>query len=155
MIKNVIFDFGRVLVDFSPRYVVSPFVDSEEDERLLAEVLFDRLYGDRLDAGTITDEEVVRLASERLPDRLKSVASLAYYNWIYRLPPIPGMWELVTSIKQKYGVRTYLISDISRYFASHRDEFAVLGSCDCKCVHRVTRTACACIKECCSFCADS
>ena len=137
MIKNVIFDFGRVLVDFNPRYIVAPYVDSEEDEVLLAEVLFDRIYWDRLDMGDITDEEVIRLASERLPERLKSVVSEAYYNWIYRLPPIKGMWELVSEIKQKYGVKVYLISDISKYFASHRSHFSVLDEME-ECVFSAT-----------------
>ena len=59
MIKNLVFDFGNVLVRYEPEYMVSQYVSDPEDKRLLAEVLFDRLYWDALDEGTITDEEVV------------------------------------------------------------------------------------------------
>ena len=59
MIKNVVFDFGQVLVHFQPAYMVGKYVTDEADAKLLKEVLFDRLYWDKLDAGTITDEEAV------------------------------------------------------------------------------------------------
>ena len=56
-VKNVVFDFGQVLVHFDPSYMVGRYVSDEEDAALIAEVLFDRLYWDRLDAGTISDAE--------------------------------------------------------------------------------------------------
>ena len=59
MIKNVIFDFGNVLVKYDPVYIVSGFSDNQEDIQAVASVLFDRLYWDRLDEGTIEDSEVV------------------------------------------------------------------------------------------------
>ena len=41
MIKNVIFDFGQVLVYFQPEYMCSVYTDNKEDIELLSEVLFD------------------------------------------------------------------------------------------------------------------
>ena len=74
MIKNVIFDFGQVLVHFEPEYMVRQYVTDEDDVKLLSQVIFDRLYWDRLDLGTITDEETIKLCRERLPQRLWAVA---------------------------------------------------------------------------------
>ena len=59
MIKNVVFDFGQVLVRFEPSYMVGQYVSDPIDAKLLEEVVFDRLYWDRLDAGTISNEEVI------------------------------------------------------------------------------------------------
>jgi putative hydrolase of the HAD superfamily len=59
MIKNFIFDFGKVMVHFEPEYMVGKYVDDADDAKLLGEVIFDRLYWDKLDAGTITDEQVI------------------------------------------------------------------------------------------------
>ena len=59
MIKNIVFDFGQVLVHFEPKYMVGVYVDDKDDAKLLEEVVFDRLYWDRLDAGTISNEETV------------------------------------------------------------------------------------------------
>ncbi len=126
MIKNVIFDYGQVLIKFEPEYMCKKYTENDEDCRLLANVLFDRVYWNRLDAGTIEDEEVLRLASERLPERLHKSVSDAYYNWIYNTPIIDGMEELILKIKERYKVRIFLISNISKYFASHKDEFPIL-----------------------------
>ena len=133
MIKNVVFDFGNVLIKYAPEYIVSNYVSDPEDKRIIREVLFDRLYWDKLDDNTITDEEVVRYSCERLPERLHGICSTIYYNWVHHLPAIPGMWELVSRIKREYGVKTFLLSNVGSYFVDFKDEFAVLGEME-KCI---------------------
>lgn len=132
MIKNVIFDFGQVMVRFDPEYMVGKYVSAPEDRRLLEEVVFDRLYWDRLDAGTIEDEEVTAACRERVPERLHGKIDEIYYNWIYNLPPIDGMTELVRELKEEYGIRVYLLSNISHYFAEHERELSALDGFDGK-----------------------
>ena len=128
MIKNVVFDFGQVMVHFEPKYMVEKYVSDPRDSELLQQVVFDRLYWDRLDAGTIRDEEVIAACKERLPIRLHDAAQQIYYNWIYHIPEIRGMTELVEEIKARFGVRTFLLSNISTYFAQHSGEIPSLAS---------------------------
>lgn len=130
MIKTVIFDFGQVLVHFEPEYMVGRYVTDSEDKALLQEVLFDRLYWDRLDEGTISNEETLVLAKERLPKNLWDVCDTIYYNWIYNIPEIEGMRELIIYLKERYGVNIYLLSNISTYFSSHREEIPILSLLD-------------------------
>lgn len=130
MIKNVIFDFGQVLVHFEPEYMVRQFVNNEEDVKLLSEVIFDRLYWDRLDLGTITDEETVALCRERLPERLWEVAKKIHMSWIYNIPEIDGMKELIKYIKERHGVGVFVLSNISHYFADHSGEVDILKGAD-------------------------
>jgi len=125
MIKNLVFDFGNVLVRYEPEYMVSQYVSDPEDKRLLTEVLFDRLYWDPLDEGGITDEEVVRYSCARLPERLHSLCREIYYNWGRHLPEMPGMWELVRRVKREYGVRIYLLSNIGSLFAEFEHLFPI------------------------------
>lgn len=124
--KNVVFDFGQVMVRFEPSYMVGRYVDDKEDAALLEEVVFDRLYWDKLDSADISDDEVVSACRERLPERLWQVAERIYFDWIFNLPEIDGMRELVRYIKRQYGVRVLLLSNISTYFAEHADEIDVL-----------------------------
>ena len=126
MIKNVVFDFGQVLVHFEPLYMVGKYVQETEDKQLLEDVLFDRLYWDRLDEGTITDEEVLAACQKRIPQRLWAVAEKIYYNWIYNIPEIDGMSELIRWVRDDYGKRVFLLSNISKYFADHEGEIPVL-----------------------------
>ena len=129
-IKTIIFDFGQVLVHFEPSYMVGVYVNDESDKALLEEVVFDRLYWDRLDNGTISNEETMSLIKERLPERLWDVADKIYYNWVYNIPEIDGMSELLSHLKNKHGVRLFLLSNISNYFASHANEIPILKKLD-------------------------
>lgn len=128
--KYVIFDFGQVLVHFEPSYIVKKYVNDPVDAALLSHIAFDRLYWDRLDAGTITDAEVVDAIKARLPERLGGVVEQIYYNWIYNIPEMEGMRELILHVKQDLGVPVYVLSNISSYFAAHAHEIPILELVD-------------------------
>ena len=130
MIKNVVFDFGQVMIRFDPLYMTGKYIEDEGDVELVAGVVFDRLYWNPLDSGDITDEEVVRLSKERLPARLHPAVEKIYYNWIYNIPEISGMRELVLYIKEKYGIPVYLLSNISEYFSKSSDKIPALSLFD-------------------------
>lgn len=129
-IKNVIFDFGQVMVRFEPSYMVGKYVTDKDDAKLLEEVVFDRLYWDKLDKGTITNEKTLEECRKRLPERLWEVADTIYYNWIYNIPDIEGMHELTVYLKEKYGVKIYLLSNISKYFAENSHKIECLKNFD-------------------------
>jgi len=126
MIKQVIFDFGQVLVKFDPHMMCCRYLSDPEDIRIMETVLFDRLYWDKLDAGTMTDEEAITAAKERLPAHLKEIAAEIFYNWIYMLPEIDGMRDLLDELRE-CGVKPALLSNISQYFADHADEIPILS----------------------------
>ncbi len=132
MIKNIVFDYGKVLIHFEPSYMVGKYVSDEADAKLLEDVIFDRLYWDRLDDGSMTDEEVIAAANARIPERLHDACREIYYNWVYNLPEIEGMRELVAHVKNDLGARIFLLSNISTYFAEHaheRDELKPFEKC--------------------------
>ena len=129
MIKNVIFDFGQVLVKFEPEYMCSLYTDSTEDIKLLFEVVFDRIYWDRLDAGTIENEEFFASIEKRLPKRLHETAKKVYLNWINTLPEIPGMRDVI-ALCRELGFGVYLLSNISREFAARYREIPILSLVD-------------------------
>ena len=130
MKKYVIFDFGQVLVRFEPSYMVGKYVSDPVDAAILAHVVFDRKYWDRLDAGTITDTEVIEDICTRVPARLHGAVADIYYNWIYNIPEIEGMRALIMHVKSTYGVRVFVLSNISAYFAAHAHEIPVLELVD-------------------------
>ncbi|MBE6647694.1 MAG: HAD family phosphatase [Ruminococcaceae bacterium] len=122
MIRNIVFDYGNVMIRFEPSYMVGRYVNDPDDARLLEKVVFDRLYWDRLDDGSISDSEVVEAVKGRIPERLWAVSEEIYYNWVNNLPEIDGMSDLVSYVKDELGVRVFLLSNISTYFADHASE---------------------------------
>ena len=133
MIKNIVFDFGQVMIQYKPNLMADKYIDDPSDREAIYTVLFDRAYWDPLDWRGITDEELISASKARLPERLHAILPKIYYNWIYNLPEMPGMNELVSGLRSKYGVRVFLLSNISEYFANHAYELPVMNHFD-KCV---------------------
>ena len=121
MKHNIIFDYGNVLVHFDPHDLCAAVLQNETDIALVKDVLFDRASGDRLDAGTISDEEVVARSLERIPERLHDAARRIYAEWYRNTPYIEGLDALVSRLKAE-GRGLYLLSNISKGFAAHRHE---------------------------------
>ncbi|MBE6606065.1 MAG: HAD family phosphatase [Ruminococcaceae bacterium] len=116
MIKNYIFDFGNVLAEFEPEKLTAPFVSDEKTRGYLSEIIFDRIYWDRLDDGTITDGEIKAGISSRVPAELVDTACKVYDNWVNSLTPVKGMAELVSDLR-KGNNKLFLLSNISVGFA--------------------------------------
>lgn len=122
MIKNYVFDLGQVLAVFDPAALTAACVDDSETADLIRRTVFDRLYWDGLDAGTMTDEEARAGFCSRLPAHLHGTACRVYDTWVEHMAPIDGMQELVRDIK-KQGGRLYLLSNTGVSFAEgwHRN----------------------------------
>lgn len=116
MIRNIVFDMGKVLLDYEALAVCYAYTDREEDVELLGKELFFSEEWILLDRGVITEEEALMRMDPRLPDeRMRKMAADCLAHWHeYNLRPTAGMEELVRSLKEK-GYRIYLLSN-----ASHR-----------------------------------
>lgn len=125
MYKNYIFDFGQVIVRFEAELMTKAFIKDSKEVKAVKDIIFDRLYWDRLDDGTITDDEVKEGICSRLPERLHTSACLVYDNWYKNLPFVDGMPELLHEIKQNGG-RLFLLSNISIGFAEKYKSVAAL-----------------------------
>ena len=130
MIKKVIFDFGQVLVRFEPDYMVGVYVSDAEDKKLLAAVIFDRLYWNDLDSGALGHDEAFELMRQRLPRRLWAVARRIYDDWVVNLPEVEGMRELILHLKSSYQAECFVLSDISPYFAENSHRVPILSLVD-------------------------
>ena len=121
MIKNYIFDFGNVLTQFYPDKLTAPFVADEEKRKIVRDVVFDRLYWDRLDDGSLTDAVLKEEIRSRLPEDLYDVACKVYDHWVQTMEPVEGMQELICDL-QKSDKKLYLLSNISISFAETYQE---------------------------------
>ena len=115
MIRYFIFDFGRVIVNFGEAEMTAKYVKNERRRELVRSVVFDRLYWDRLDLGTISDSEVKHGILRRLRGILGTQGCETYDNWVKSLTLIPHIEEAIAAAKKK-GEGLYLLSNISEKF---------------------------------------
>jgi 2-haloacid dehalogenase len=129
MIRNVIFDFGGVLVDWNPRYLfLSYFADEEKTEWFLTEIC-PYSWNAQVDAGRTTAE----LTEERVaqfPEWEKEIR-MYYDRWIEMVgDAIPGMEDFVRGLKAR-GFGIYGLTNWSReLFPLVRDRFPVFNLMD-------------------------
>ena len=130
MIKNVIFDCGRVLIHYDTHYICSHFADNEEDIRILSEIGMSRKYWSRFDLGTLSDAEYLREVRTEIPEHLHFAAEAVLNSWTKLCPPIDGMNELVLDLKER-GVGLYLLSNFGKRLRADIDTcFPILGELD-------------------------
>ncbi len=118
MIKNIVFDYGNVLIHWNPEHILADMGYSEEDIALLRPVIFDdeRWYPN--DAGLYSADEYAAICCELLPERLHGDVYRITHEWFRHLPPIEGMENIVRVLKDS-GYSIYLLSNIAKEFASH------------------------------------
>lgn len=129
MIRNIIFDFGGVLVDWNPRYVFVPwFGDAAKTERFLTEICpYD--WNAQVDTGRTTAEVTEERVSQ-FPEWEKEIR-MYYGRWIEMLHgEIPGMEDLVREYKAR-GYRIWGLTNWSReLFPIVRDRYPVFDLMD-------------------------
>lgn len=129
MIKNLIFDMGNTLLSFDPERYISQRVPDARDVDLLLRTTFCSDEWQRLDGGTLTEEDFLPIALEKLPERLCAVARgilVGPAGWLYRVPEAE---TLVAGFRER-GYRLYLLSNASMRFFKYRNDYPVLSMLD-------------------------
>lgn len=130
MIKNVIFDYGNVLVDWNPAYLFLPVFNGDEEKcRFFTDDICNREWFTRMDRGEDMDTCVAELQAQ-YPEYADAIA-LFRDRWFDMCHgDIPGMLEIIQDLKQKgYGVFG-LTNWPAATFAEARRRFRTIGSID-------------------------
>ncbi|MCC8126042.1 MAG: HAD family phosphatase [Clostridiales bacterium] len=113
MIKNIVFDMGKVLVDYDAKRVLTQYIDSEEDQYLVCLALFSSGEWTLLDMGVLSHRQALTQVCGRLPQRLHEAAALCLANWHkYNMWPMAEMEPLIRQLKAR-GYRLYICSNAS------------------------------------------
>ena len=98
MIKNIIFDFGGVLVDWNPHYLFDKYFNDLDEANYFVENVCNSEWNAEMDGGK-PFEQAVRERSAMFP---KYAEALRLYqtNWMDTMgEEIPGMYDLIKSLK--------------------------------------------------------
>ncbi len=129
MIKNLIFDFGNVVVRFDPYYMASCVTENEDDRRILVESVFNPITFELTDRGFISLEKHIVMVLPHVPEHLKEKAVELLRDWYKYLPVYDGMENLLSEVK-KAGYKIYILSNINSHFKNNADKVDILKMFD-------------------------
>ena len=112
MIKNIVFDMGKVLLRFEPAIFMDRVGVRKEDRQLLLREVYQSLEWARMDRGSLTEAQAAEMMCSRLPERVHSQVHRLVDEWDRPILPIEGMAQLIGELKRAgYGI--YLLSNAS------------------------------------------
>ena len=129
--KNIIFDMGNVLLDYSPHTIVSHFTnDSEKINTLVKEIFYQQEWLD-LDQGILSYDDAYILFKNRLHPNYHSIVKDILDHWHEHLFERYEMFGLLTELKQ-LGYKLYLFSNASLRFYDYERRIKCLSLFDQK-----------------------
>lgn len=115
MIKNIVFDMGKVLIRYDAYEYVNKYVADQAVVPLLCEEIFQSVEWIQMDRGILEEEDAIRSICRRLPDELHHYVPMLIENWHMEIPPYDEMETLAKELKEK-GYHLYLLSNTSKRF---------------------------------------
>lgn len=109
MVKNIVFDVGKVLVYFEPDWLLDYLGYDEETSKVLKKELFFDPIWEEADRGVLSKEELVQACVDKVPAYEKEVRAI-YKNIGQTLEIMPHTMEWLANLKER-GYRLYLISN--------------------------------------------
>lgn len=98
MIKNIIFDFGGVLVDWNPHYLFDKYFSDINESNYFIENVCTSEWNAEMDGGK-PFEQAVRERSSMFPKYAEAL-KLYQTHWMDTMgEEIPGMYDLIKSLK--------------------------------------------------------
>lgn len=139
MIRNVIFDMGKVLLDYEPIQPCYRHARNWDVAKKLNAAIFGRPeWGKYIDGGLLTDMEFIKIAEDRLENAEQRALAMKVLEdwWIDGLFPKSGMDKLIKDLLDA-GVSLYILSNVGytfhkfSYKIPYYDQFSgVVLSCE-------------------------
>ena len=113
--RNIVFDMGGVLVDYTADNATWHYTDDPEIVREIHNVMFCSREWMALDMGAMTDEQAIKRILPRLSSgKVREIALITFEHWHeYNNVARSGMDQIIRSLKAR-GQRVYILSNVSR-----------------------------------------
>jgi len=129
MIHNLIFDFGKVLVDYNFDHVVDTFFTDDTQCSLFKELICSQAFIDQCDKEDVPFDELIRQTQLRYPHWTHEL-QLFHDRYIdFVTGEVPGMRELLVQLRKEsfrlYGLTNWcsVVHDVMRRYS---DVFSLL-----------------------------
>ena len=115
--KNIIFDFGNVLITFNAKEIASKFTSNKEEQDFLVNnVVNSPEWGGLglIDTGYLSKEEIINLINDRSNNKYKDLV-IEFMNNFHKYRSIQQeVIEIIKSLR-KQGYKVYLLSNTNEH----------------------------------------
>ena len=118
MIRNIVFDMGKVLLEYDPYQACYRHAGDVEKAKALKWAIFDHPdWQGKIDSGLLYEDEYLLEVQDRLetPELKKLAAQVLSDWWLDSLFPKQGMKQLLENLLEK-GYRLYVLSNCGYRF---------------------------------------
>ncbi|MDK7192947.1 HAD family hydrolase [Lactobacillus gasseri] len=117
MLKNIIFDFGNVIMNYSPDEILNHYELSPADHDLLRKSIFESKEWSEIDAEKISEKEATEIFMDRVPDRLKGKVKQVMATWPENVDFYEPVFNYMEKLRQD-GYKIYGLSNTGMQFAN-------------------------------------
>ncbi len=129
MIKNIVFDVGKVLIGWSPEVSMDMIGFSEEEKQAVMNALFqDRSIWNEEDRGVLTREEMSDFLVSKAPE-LEDLIRRFYENAVISVTPKDYTRKWISDLK-KAGLKVYVLSNFGEYAQKRAVELGAINFMD-------------------------
>ena len=129
MIRNIIFDVGKVLVSYEPEEMMRKLGYTEEQIQIVNAAMFCNPLWDEADKGIRSSEEYYKAFLNQNPEH-KDIIQKAYEHIGDCIELLPHAMDWILEMKQR-GYHVYILSNYSEYtFEVTKEKLAFLSLMD-------------------------
>lgn len=114
MIKNIVFDLGRVLVNFESREYLKEFGYDDKTVEKLNEIIFKSQEWLSCDSGAYENNtDIAEILIEKYPDYSEMIKKVLTKEWVKMLTLKEDTAEYLKELKSR-GFKIYILSNLSK-----------------------------------------
>lgn len=115
MIKNIVFDFGNVIVKWDIDSILEKYNINSADTKKLKEIIFESEEWLQLDKGIITAKQAEQIFQDKVPDHLKNQVKETMNTWFEKIELNKEVCGLIKRMKCN-GYKIYGLSNTNIQF---------------------------------------
>lgn len=121
MIKNIVFDFGNVIIKWDVVSILEKYTINSADSRKLKEVIFESEEWLQLDKGILTAKQAEKIFQDKVPDNLKYQVREIMNTWVEKIEFNKEVCDLIKRMKHN-GYKIYGLSNTNIQFYEYIKE---------------------------------
>lgn len=112
MIKNIIFDLGKVIIKYNEEQIINKFTKKEEEVKYIYEKIFHAPEWNLMDLGNITNDEAIKAINKRNEFKYRKLTDIFLHEWYKKREINRNMVEIAKKLK-KNGYKLFVLSNMA------------------------------------------